>query len=192
MELSNCCPATMRRTARLMPEYRVGCSSNPFLYLGEDGLMSSIFPLSTFSVKRMYICIYLVFIADLALVLGKNKHLLRTISNQIVYLFECYQRKVSMNKTPEEPLRNICASFHQPLYGIVSVLGVLAVRVEEDVLINPPAEAEHVGGRVLARLQHLEHHAQCLLAVPRTVPPARESTTQRERDNERGTTAPFT
>lgn len=33
MELSNCWPATMRRTARLIPEYRVGCSSKPFLYL---------------------------------------------------------------------------------------------------------------------------------------------------------------
>lgn len=36
MELSNCWPATISRTARLMPEYRVGCSSNPFLYLQVD------------------------------------------------------------------------------------------------------------------------------------------------------------
>lgn len=59
-----------------------------------------------------------------------------------------------------------------PLYGIVSVLHVLAVRVQEDVLVYASAEAEHVRRRVLTRLQHLQHHRQGLLPVTGAVPPA--------------------
>lgn len=33
IELSNCCPATSSKTARLIPEYRVDWSSNPLRYL---------------------------------------------------------------------------------------------------------------------------------------------------------------
>lgn len=60
-----------------------------------------------------------------------------------------------------------------PLYGVVPVLHVLAVRVQEDVLVYPSAQAEHVRRRVFARLQHLQHHSESLLPVPGTVPPAR-------------------
>lgn len=38
---------------------------------------------------------------------------------------------------------------HSPLDGVLSVLGVLAVRVEEDVLIDAPTQAEHIRCRVL-------------------------------------------
>lgn len=58
-----------------------------------------------------------------------------------------------------------------PLYSVVPVLGVLAVRVEEDVLVDASTEAEHVGRRMFARLQHLQHHAERLLPVAGTVPP---------------------
>lgn len=35
-----------------------------------------------------------------------------------------------------------------PLYGIISVFGVFAVRVEEDVLIYSSTEAEHIRCRM--------------------------------------------
>lgn len=63
-------------------------------------------------------------------------------------------------------------SLFSPLYGIISVYSVFAVRVEENVLVDPTTEAEHVRGGMFARLQHLEHHSESLLPVSRTVPPA--------------------
>lgn len=39
-----------------------------------------------------------------------------------------------------------------PLYGIISVFGVFAVRVEEDVLIYSSTEAEHVRCRMFTGL----------------------------------------
>lgn len=36
-----------------------------------------------------------------------------------------------------------------PLDGVVSVLGVLAIGVQEDVLVDPTAQAKHVGGGVI-------------------------------------------
>lgn len=59
-----------------------------------------------------------------------------------------------------------------PVNGIVPVFGVFAVGVQEDVFVNAPAEAEHVGGWMFTRLQHLQHHSEGLLPVPGTVPPA--------------------
>lgn len=67
-----------------------------------------------------------------------------------------------------------------PVNGVVPVLGVLAVGVQEDVFVNAPAEAEHVRGRVLTGLQHLQHHPEGLLPVSWTVPPAG---THRFKDN---------
>lgn len=40
-------------------------------------------------------------------------------------------------------------SADSPLYGVISVFGVFAVRVEEDVLIYSSTEAEHVWCRML-------------------------------------------
>ena len=52
-----------------------------------------------------------------------------------------------------------------PLNGIVSAGIIFAVRIQEDVLVYPPAEAEHVGGRVVTALQNLEHDLQSLLTI---------------------------
>lgn len=59
-----------------------------------------------------------------------------------------------------------------PLYGVVPVFGVFAVRVQEDVFVYASTEAEHVRRRMFTRLQHLQHHPESLLPVPGTVPPA--------------------
>lgn len=43
MEVSNCCPATISKTARLIPEYRVDWSSNPLRYLQRRFYKNKIF-----------------------------------------------------------------------------------------------------------------------------------------------------
>lgn len=67
-------------------------------------------------------------------------------------------------------------SADSPLYGVVPVFGVFAVRVEEDVLIYSSTEAEHVWCRMFTRLQNLQHHSEGLFPVSRTVPPAYKHT----------------
>lgn len=60
-----------------------------------------------------------------------------------------------------------------PLDGVVSAGVIFAVRIQEDVLVDPPTQAEHVRGRVVTTLQDLEHDLQSLLAVAWTVSPER-------------------
>lgn len=67
-------------------------------------------------------------------------------------------------------------SADSPLYGVVPVFGVFAVRVEEDVLIYSSTEAEHVWCRMFTRLQNLQHHSEGLFPVSRTVPPVHKHT----------------
>lgn len=52
-----------------------------------------------------------------------------------------------------------------PLNGVIPAGIIFAVRIQEDVLVYPPTEAEHVGGRVVTALQNLEHDLQSLLTI---------------------------
>lgn len=58
-----------------------------------------------------------------------------------------------------------------PVYSVVSVFGVFAVRVQEDVFVYAPTEAEHVRSWMFTGLQHLQHYSESLLSVSGTVPP---------------------
>lgn len=58
-----------------------------------------------------------------------------------------------------------------PLNGAVSAGIIFAVWIQEDVLVDPPTQAEHVGGRVVTALQDLEHDLQSLLTIACGVPP---------------------
>lgn len=60
-----------------------------------------------------------------------------------------------------------------PLDGAVAAGAVFALRIQEDVLVDPPAQAEHVRGRAVTALQNLEHDLQSLLTVAGTVSPER-------------------
>lgn len=65
----------------------------------------------------------------------------------------------------------IWGGLFSPLYSVVPVFGIFAVRVQEDVLVYPSTEAEHVWRWMFTRLQHLQHHSESLLPVTGTVPP---------------------
>lgn len=65
----------------------------------------------------------------------------------------------------------VCVCVFPPVYSVVSVFGVFAVRVQEDVFVYAPTEAEHVRSWMFTGLQHLQHHSESLLPVSGTVPP---------------------
>lgn len=60
-----------------------------------------------------------------------------------------------------------------PFNGAVSAVDVTAVRIQEDVLVDPPTEAQHLRGRVLAALQNLQDHMKSLHLVSYFVSPER-------------------